>query len=612
MAIGPGLAKAAIAATINEKPVDLSAKLSDGDKLAIITFTSPQGHEIYWHSSSHLLAMAVKQLWPSAKLAIGPAIENGFYYDFDTEKPFVPEDLETIEKKMAELVQQAIPFERKELSREEAVQLFEKQGETYKVELVREAEGSISIYSNNGFVDLCRGPHLSDTSRIRSFKLLSIAGAYWRGSEKNKMLQRIYGISFADKKELAEYLQRLEEAEKRDHRRIGRDLDLFSFHHEGPGFPFWHPKGMMLYNMVLEAMRRKMIAAGYGEVKTPVILNEELWHRSGHWDKYRENMYFTEIDEQAYAVKPMNCPGGLLIYKTRQYSYRDLPLRMGEFGLVHRHEKAGVLHGLFRVRQFTQDDAHIFCTPEQIEAEVNSVINMVLDIYAMFGFTDFQIELSTRPEKRIGGNDIWDKAESALQSVLDKRGVSYKVNPGDGAFYGPKIDFHIRDCLARSWQCGTIQLDFSMPERFDLEYIAPDGSRQRPVMIHRAVMGSIERFIGILLEHVGGALPFWLSPAQAVVLPISEKHTEYARSVQAALVSAGIRCELDLRNEKIGAKIRDAEMQKIPYMAVVGQKEQEQNVVSVRKHREGDLGAKHLQEWIAALQKEAQAPASPV
>jgi threonyl-tRNA synthetase len=603
-AIGAGLARAALAGKINGQAVDLSTAVKDGDKIEILTFASAEGKQIYWHSTSHLLAMAVKDLFPEAKLSIGPAIDQGFYYDFDMPRPFTPDDLPRIENKMQELSKAAIPFVRKELSRDEAVRYFSEKEEIYKVELVQEAEGNISIYNNSQFTDLCRGPHVPDTSVIKSFKLQSIAGAYWRGSEKNKMLQRVYGISYPNKKDLDEYLSLITEAEKRDHRRIGKDLDLFSFNPEGPGFPFWHSKGMILYNTVIDFMRSKLAEADYGEVKTPIILNEELWHRSGHWDKYRENMYFTTIDKEAYAVKPMNCPGGLLIYKSRQYSYRDLPLRMAEFGLVHRHEKAGVLHGLFRVRQFTQDDAHVFCTPDQIETEINSVIDMVLSVYQAFGFKDYHIELSTKPEKHIGSDDVWEKAENALQSVLDKRGTKYKVNPGDGAFYGPKIDFHIQDCLKRSWQCGTIQLDFSMPERFELEYIAQDGARNRPVMIHRAIMGSIERFIGIAIEHFGGAFPLWLAPVQVAILPISEKFNEYGEKIKRQLRTAGIRCTVDARNEKIGARIRDAEIQKIPYMAVVGQKEQENQSVAVRQRHKGDQGAVAADAWIKVLLEE--------
>ncbi len=596
-AIGPGLLKASLAAKINGVKVDLSHTVSNGDKVEIITFKSDDGPEVYWHSTSHLLAMAVKQLWPKTKLAIGPAIEKGFYYDFDTERPFVPEDLPKIEKKMIELSKLAIPFKKEDVSRDKALELFKGMDEDYKLELVDSADGGISLYKNGDFVDLCRGPHVPNTSYIKRFKLTSIAGAYWRGDEKNKMLQRIYGISFPDKKDLAKHLLFLEEAEKRDHRRIGKDLDLFSFHKEGQGFPFWHPKGMSLYNSVVAFLQEKLDEAGYGEIKTPVILNEELWHLSGHWDKYKENMYFTKIDGKDHAIKPMNCPGGLLVYKTHQYSYRDLPVRTAELGLVHRHEKAGVLHGLFRVRQFTQDDAHVFCLPSQIESEINGIIDMIEEIYGAFGFDKYEIELSTRPEKSIGSDEDWQRAEDALKSVLQKRNIGYKLNPGDGAFYGPKIDFHIRDSLNRLWQCGTIQLDFSMPERFKLEYIDSDQSRKRPVMIHRAIMGSIERFIGILIENYGGAFPLWLAPVQVAVLPISENFLEYANEINDKLKKSGIRSIVDARNEKIGAKIRNCEVQKIIYMAIVGQKEVENGQISLRKHREGDKGVFDFELW---------------
>jgi threonyl-tRNA synthetase len=594
-----------LAVKVNNVLTDLSQTLSADSSLEPITFAAPEGKSIFWHSTSHLMAYAVKTLFPDVKLAIGPAIESGFYYDFERATPFSEKELNRIGEKMRELANRKIPFVRSEMPREQALQMYRDQQEIYKAELVAAlTDASVSFYQNDTFSDMCRGPHVPHTGYVRTSKLLSVAGAYWRGDEKNKMLQRIYGISFPTPAELEEHLTLLAEAEKRDHRKLGKELDLFSFHEEGPGFPFWHPRGMVLYNQVVDFLRRKLTAGGYGEVKTPIILHEELWHRSGHWDKYRENMYFTVIDERTCAVKPMNCPGGLLIYKSNLYSYRDLPLRMGELGLVHRHEKAGVLHGLFRVRQFTQDDAHIFCTPDQIEAEINGVIDFVFSVYKTFGFQDYQIELSTKPEKHIGSDEIWSRAENALETVLKGRGINFKHNPGDGAFYGPKIDFHIRDSLKRSWQCGTIQLDFSMPERFELEYVAADGSRQRPVMIHRAILGSVERFIGILIEHYAGDFPVWLAPVQTVVAPLSEKNLPYAQAVFARLKQAGLRAELDDRNEKINYKIREAETHKVPYMVIVGKREEEQGVVAVRKRKAGDQGARPLEQYIASIQDE--------
>jgi threonyl-tRNA synthetase len=602
-AISPRLAKAALACRVNGAVRDLSSALKDGDSIAILTFDDPDGKTVFWHSSSHILAQAVQELFPTAKIAIGPAIEGGFYYDFDTEKPFTPEDIVAIEKKFKEIAEAKTPFKRIECSLDEAKKLFGDKGEKYKLELIDAIEGAPSLYSQGNWVDLCRGPHVPHTGIIKAFKLLSIAGAYWRGSEKNPMLQRIYGVSFPKQSMLDEHLTLLEEAQKRDHRKLGRELELFSFHQEGVGFPFWHPKGMVLYNIVLDFCRREHIKAGYQEIKTPIILNEELWHKSGHWDKYKENMYFTQIDEATCAVKPMNCPGGLLVFGTVPHSYRELPLRFCEFGLVHRHEKSSALHGLFRVRQFTQDDAHIFCLPEQIEDEITKVIAFITFIYKTFGFDDYKIELSTRPEKYIGSLEIWDRAEEALRNVLEHQRIDYQLNPGDGAFYGPKIDFHIKDVLKRSWQCGTIQLDFSMPERLDIEYTAADGEKKRPVMIHRALLGSMERFIGILLENYGGALPVWLAPVQCRVLPISENFSEYARDVYHKLTAAGIRAEIDERNEKVGYKIREAETKKMPFMLVVGEKERAAGTVAVRQHTKGDVGVKGLQEFIDAVLK---------
>ncbi len=602
--IGPGLAKAALAAKVNGELVDLAAPLHENDTVEIITFDSEEGKSIFRHSSSHIMAQAVQELFPSAKIAIGPAIDTGFYYDFDVENPFTPEDLAKIEKRCHDIAAQKLPFARSECSKEEAISLFNKKEEPYKIELINELEGDPSIYHHGEWVDLCRGPHIPHTGYVKAFKILSSAGAYWRGNEKNKMLQRIYGVSFPKKSQLEEHLRLLEEAQKRDHRKLGKELDLFSFHKEGAGFPFWHPKGVILHNIIADYSRQEHLAAGYTEVKTPIILNEELWHRSGHWDKYKESMYFTEIDEAMHAIKPMNCPGDLLIYKNSVHSYRELPIKNFEFGLVHRHEKAGVLHGLFRVRQFTQDDAHIFCSPDQIEQQISEVIDFIFNMYTTFGFTDFNIELSTRPEEYIGDIAFWDISEEALENVLKSKDIDYKLNPGDGAFYGPKIDFHILDCLKRSWQCGTVQLDFSMPQRFEMEYTDADGKKKRPVMIHRALLGSMERFIGILLEHYGGFLPLWLSPVQVKIIPISEKFSTYADTVSQTLVAAGIRVEQDNRNEKIGYKIRDAEVKKIPYMVIVGEKEMNAQTVSVRKHTKGDQGTLPFPQFIGLLQKE--------
>ena len=605
-AISPRLAREAVAAKVNNVLVDLSAALHENDAVEIVTFDSREGKSVFWHSSSHVMAQAVQALFPSAKIAIGPAIDNGFYYDFDFEKPISPENLKAIEDKIREIVSKKIPITRLACSNAEAEAYFKERNEPYKLELLNDIEGEPSIYRQGEWQDLCRGPHVPDTGVIRAVKLLSIAGAYWRGSEKNKMLTRLYGISFPKQSQLDEYVTMIEEAQKRDHRRLGKDLDLFSFHAEGAGFPFWHGRGMIMYNTILDYSRAQHVAAGYQEVKTPMILNEELWHRSGHWDKYRENMYFTTIDEVTHAVKPMNCPGGVLIYKNSSHSYREFPIKYCEFGLVHRHEKAGVLHGLFRVRQFTQDDAHIFCLPQQIEPQITEVIDFIIAMYRTFGFSDFAMELSTRPEKFMGAPELWDKAETALKNVLDAKKFAYKINPGDGAFYGPKIDFHIKDCINRSWQCGTVQLDFQMPERFELEYADADGSKKRPVMIHRALFGSMERFIGIMLEHYAGALPLWLSPVQVKVIPISDKYIEYAAQVFDACRAEGLRTELDDRAEKMGAKIRDAELAKIPYMAIVGQKELESKTVSVRRHKGGDQGSVSLESFVAQVAAESK------
>ncbi len=597
--ISRGLAKAALVAKVNGEEVDLAQPLVEDAELEILTFDAPEGQETFRHSSSHILAQAVQRLFPGTKLGIGPAIANGFYYDFDSEHVFTPEDLAKIEAEMQKIVKEDYGFERSEVSREEAIKFFEARGEKYKVELVQDlpADAVISMYRQGDFVDLCAGPHVPSTGKMKAVKLQSVAGAYWRGSEKNKMLQRIYGTSFPKQAELDDYLFRLEEAKRRDHRKIGMELDLFSFHDEGPGFPFFHPKGMVLRNELENFWREQHKKNGYQEIKTPIILNRGLWEQSGHWDHYRENMYFTKIDEADYAVKPMNCPGGILVYKTRLHSYRDLPIRMGELGLVHRHELSGALHGLLRVRNFTQDDAHILMLPGQIKDELMGVISLVDYFYKVFGF-EYHVELSTRPENSMGSDEDWEIATNALKEALEVKGVNYKVNPGDGAFYGPKIDFHLRDCLGRTWQCGTIQLDFQMPEKFDMHYIGEDGQKHRPVMIHRTIYGSIERFIAILTEHYAGAFPLWLSPVQVRVLPISDRHEEYARSVAAALSAADVRVEVDERREKISYKIREAQMDKVPYILVVGDKEVESRAVAVRRRGEGDLGARELDEFV--------------
>jgi threonyl-tRNA synthetase len=580
--IGAGLAKAAIAARINDKLVDLSAPISGDISLTIITNKEEQGLEIMRHSCAHIMAEAICSIWPKAKLVYGPTVDEGFYYDIDLDEAIRPEDFERIEKKMDEIVSRDMPFTRIELSRDEA--LKQMAGDEYKIDNINRAEGDvISFYSHgDGFKDLCRGPHVPSTGRVGSFKVMSVAGAYWHGDASQKMLQRVYGTAWRNKKELGEYLTRLEEAKKRDHRVLGKQLDLFSFHEEGPGFAFLHPKGMVIWNNIISFWREVHAKYGYEEIKTPIILNEELWHRSGHWDNYKENMYFTEVDGVNYAIKPMNCPGGLLVYKSTKHSYREFPIRTAELGLVHRYEPSGQMHGLVRVRQFTQDDAHIFCTSEQIEDEIVGVIDLVLEIYEAFGFDDYRIELSTKPEKHIGSDEIWEVSTDALAGALKRKEIDYKINEGDGAFYGPKIDFHIEDCLKRSWQLGTIQLDFSMPKLFELSYTASDNTEKTPVMIHRAILGSLERFMGILIEHYAGNMPLWLAPEQVRVLPISEKTNKYAEAVFEKLKDAGLRCGEDFSSEKIGSKVARTHAQKVPYMLVVGPKEAEAEAVNVR------------------------------
>lgn len=607
----PQLAKKALAVKTSHGKKDLNDKPQEGDKIEILTFDNDEGKEIFFHSSSHVMAEAVQALFPDTKLAIGPAIDEGFYYDFDTEHTFTPDDFNAIEKKMKDLVKKSLPFKKKMISKEEAVQLFSERGEVYKLELLQDIpDEEVTVYEQGDFVDLCRGPHVPSTSRIKAFKLLSVAGAYWRGDEKNKMLQRIYGISFNSREALDHYLKMLKEAQRRDHRKIGKELDLFSFHEEGIGFPFFHPKGMIIRNLLENFWREEHYKQGYQEIKTPIILNKSLWIQSGHWDHYKENMYFTKIDDQDFAVKPMNCPGGILVYKNRLHSYKEFPLRIAELGLVHRHELSGVLHGLFRVRSFTQDDAHIYMTPSQIKEEVQNLIDFEGSIYQTFGF-EYHMELSTRPENAMGSVDIWDKATESLKNALEEMNLPYQLNEGEGAFYGPKIDFHLKDCLGRSWQCGTIQLDFLMPEKFDLYYINQQGEKKRPVMLHRTILGSLERFIGILIEHFAGTLPTWIAPIQVRLLPIADRHLSYGKELQKRLAEQNIRVELDENNEKIGAKIRNAEMQKIPYMLIFGDQEVGNKTVDVRKQGKGDLGSSAVDGFIAQITQEIREKALP-
>ncbi len=603
--ISKDLKKDALVARLNGKPLSLMEPIREGGSLEFVTFDDADGKWALRHTASHVMAQAVKNLKPEAKLAIGPAIDNGFYYDFDVDEPFTPEFLAAVEREMGKIVKRNSKLERFELPRAEALEFVK--GEPYKVELINDLpeDAVISFYKQDGFTDLCAGPHLPSTGKVKAFKLMSIAGAYWRGSEKNKMLQRIYGTAFYTKEELDAYVTRLEEAKKRDHRKLGRDLDLFAILDEGPGFPFFFPKGMVLRNQLEAFWREIHRKAGYEEIKTPIILSRTLWEQSGHWGHYQGNMYTTKIDDMDFAIKPMNCPGGILVYKRRLWSYRDLPVRSGELGLVHRHELSGALHGLMRVRCFTQDDAHIFMTPEQIRDEIKGVYHLIDEIYSVFGFK-YHVELSTRPENSMGTDEMWEKATDGLQGALDDLGVPYVVNEGDGAFYGPKIDFHLEDSIGRTWQCGTIQLDMNLPERFDLTYTGADGEKHRPVMIHRVAFGSIERFIGILTEHFAGAFPLWIAPVQARILTITDRADGAALALQKRLEAAGIRTEIDLRNEKIGFKIREAQVMKIPYMLVVGDKEAEEGTVAVRYRAKGDIGTMPADELLGRMLEEVR------
>lgn len=599
------LAKKVLAANVNGELTDLREELVDGSEVAFLTFEEDGGKHTLRHTASHILAQAVKRLWPEAKLAIGPAIDKGFYYDIDMEHTLTPEDLGKIEKEMSRIVKENLPITKSVMSRQEAIEFFKSKNEDYKVELIEDLpeDAVISCYAQGDFIDLCAGPHVASTGKVKAFKLQSIAGAYWRGDEKNKMLQRIYGTAFEKKEELDAYLHLLEEAAKRDHRKLGKELGLFVIKEEGPGFPFFLPKGMSLRNELENFWREVHHDFEYDEIRTPIILNKQLWETSGHWEHYRENMYTTIIDDEEYAIKPMNCPGGILVYQNEMHSYRDLPLRYAELGLVHRHELSGALHGLFRVRAFTQDDAHVFMLPEQMQSELMKVIELFDRIYSQFGLK-YHVELSTKPDNAMGDDAIWEAATEALRNAIEAKGIDYVINPGDGAFYGPKLDYHIEDSLGRTWQCGTIQLDMNLPERFNVEYIGEDGQKHRTIMIHRACFGSMERFIGILTEHYAGAFPTWMAPVQVKVLPISEKHVEYANQLAKQMRHDYVRVEVDDRNEKIGYKIRQAQMEKVPYMLVVGDKEMEDNSVNVRKHGGDELGTVPFDEFFNSIKIE--------
>lgn len=603
--ISEGLLRQSLGAVVNGEILGLDDKVYEDSDFKVVKFEDKEGKQIFWHTASHIMAYAIQELYPDTKFAIGPSTETGFYYDLDLEHRFVEEDFKAIEDKMKEIAKKDLPVEKIEISREEALKYFKEKGQDYKVELINDlpADEKITMYKIGDFLDLCKGPHLLSTKKIKAIKLLSIAGAYWRGDSNNKMLQRLYGIAFEKQSQLEEYITRREEAEKRDHRKLGKELDLFSMHEEGPGFPFFHPNGMILRNNLLNWWRGVLEENGYGEILTPIILNEALWHRSGHWDHYKDNMYFTKIDDGDYAVKPMNCPGSILVYNSNNHSYRDLPIRLAEYGIVHRHELSGALHGLFRVRTFTQDDAHVYCLFSQVKDEVFKMIDLADYLYSTFGFK-YSIELSTRPDDYMGELDAWNLAEKSLKEALEEKNLPYTINEGDGAFYGPKIDFHLEDAIGRTWQCGTIQLDFQLPENFDLTYVDENGERQRPVMLHRALLGSVERFMGILIEHFAGKFPLWLSPVQVEVIPVSDKFKDFAESIADKLHAAGLRVHLDGRAEKVGYKIREAQVKKINYMLVIGEKEETSGKLSVRKRNGEEVQDVDVDEFIASLQEE--------
>lgn len=605
--ISKNLAKKAIVGEVNNELVDLNYELKNDDKVNILTAEDEKALEVIRHSTSHIMAQAVKRIYKDVKLAIGPSIENGFYYDFDIETPLTIEDLEKIEKEMNNIVKENLKFERIDVSREEALKIMKEKNEYYKIELIKELpeEEKISLYKQGDYIDLCRGPHIPSTKYAKAFKLTSVAGAYWRGNEKNKMLQRVYGVAFQDKEKLETHLHNLEEAKKRDHRKLGKELKLFTFVPEGPGFPFFLPKGVILKNTLINFWRELHAEAGYVEVETPIMLNKKLWETSGHWYHYKENMYTSMIDEEEFALKPMNCPGGMLVYKSETHSYRDFPMRVGELGRVHRHELSGALHGLMRVRAFTQDDAHIFMLPEQIKSEIKGVVELIDKVYSKFGFK-YHVELSTRPEDSMGSDEEWNLAEDSLKGALEELNLDYIINEGDGAFYGPKIDFHLEDSIGRTWQCGTIQLDFQLPQRFELDYIGKDGEKHRPIVIHRVIFGSIERFIGILIEHFAGKFPTWLAPVQVKVLPISDKLNFYSQEVVKKLNSSGIRVEIDDRSEKIGYKIREARNERVPYIIIIGEREEKENTISLRSRKNGDEGSLKLEELIDRINKEVE------
>ncbi|SHG97189.1 threonyl-tRNA synthetase [Anaerosphaera aminiphila DSM 21120] len=606
MDISEGLARVALGAVVNGETLGMKDEVTEDAEFKVVKFEDKEGKQIFWHTTSHVMAYAIQNLFDNVKFAIGPSIDNGFYYDVDLEHRFIPEDLEKIEAEMKKIIKEGYEVEKISMTKKEATEFFKEKNQDYKLELIEGLEDEeVGIYKIGDFYDLCKGPHLENIKSIKAIKLLSIAGAYWRGDENNKMLQRIYGISFEKKKQLDEYIERMEEAEKRDHRKLGRELDLFSMHEEGPGFPFFHPNGMILRNELLNWWRDILIENGYGEIQTPIILSEALWHKSGHWDHYKENMYFTKIDGEDYAIKPMNCPGSTIVYATSPHSYKELPIRYSEYGQVHRHELSGALHGLFRVRTFTQDDAHVFCLPEQIEDEVFKMIDLADFLYSTFGFK-YKIELSTRPDDFMGDIETWNMAEKSLQDALEKRNMEYTINEGDGAFYGPKIDFHLEDAIGRTWQCGTIQLDFQMPVNFDLTYVTEKGEKARPAMLHRALFGSIERFLGILIEHFAGKFPLWLSPTQVEVIPVSEKFNDYAKKVVGELKKSKIRVNLDERAEKVGYKIREAQLKKINYMLVIGEQEVNSGKLSVRKRNGEELKDVSIDDFISNLKEEIE------